>query len=60
MLVYARTQTHTHTPKQDIAGGNTVHVAKLGQSDAGKQPIYKKNVVNGHGAVRFVVPVYEG
>jgi len=45
---------------QTIAKGNTVNVAKLGQNDATKRPIYKKKIANGHGVVRFTRSAVDG
>ena len=38
---------------QAVAGGNNKHVEVLKQDNVHHQPIYKKNVLNGHGVVRF-------
>jgi len=35
---------------QAVAGGNTRHVEALKQDNPHHQPLYKKNVLNGHGA----------
>ena len=38
---------------QAVPFGNTKHVEALKQDNPHHQPIYKKNVLNGHGVVRF-------
>ena len=38
------------TGTQAVAGGNTRHVEALKQDNPHHQPLYKKNVLNGHGA----------
>jgi len=38
---------------QTVPFGNNKHVEALGQTVVERQPIYKKNVLNGHGVVRF-------
>jgi hypothetical protein len=40
---------HKKANSQAVAGGNNKHVEALKQDNAIHQPIYKKNVVNGHG-----------
>eukprot|EP00284_Hemiselmis_tepida_P019042 CAMPEP_0174917174 /NCGR_PEP_ID=MMETSP1355-20121228/2297_1 /TAXON_ID=464990 /ORGANISM="Hemiselmis tepida, Strain CCMP443" /LENGTH=1565 /DNA_ID=CAMNT_0016162241 /DNA_START=78 /DNA_END=4771 /DNA_ORIENTATION=+ len=45
---------------QAVSGGNTVNVARMGQNDATKRPIYKKKIANGHGVVRFTRSAVDG
>uniref|UniRef100_A0A6U4UG80 IPT/TIG domain-containing protein n=1 Tax=Hemiselmis andersenii TaxID=464988 RepID=A0A6U4UG80_HEMAN len=45
---------------QTVSGGNTVNVARMGQNDATKRPIYKKKIANGHGVVRFTRTAVDG
>jgi hypothetical protein len=49
-----------HLVLQSVSGGNTKHVEALKQPVEARKPVYKDNVLNGFGVVRFTRDASDG